>query len=57
MCSVTIIVFPVINDKYGYAPMFLTFGTISLLLFIINIFVMIETLPPQTKVNKSYEMN
>ncbi len=45
MCSATIIVFPVINLNYGYGPMFLTFGVISLLLFIVNYFIMIESKP------------
>lgn len=43
MCSATIIVFPIINENYGYAPMFLTFGIISILLFALNFFIMFET--------------
>ncbi len=43
MCSVTIIVFPIINNNYGFAPMFLTFGVISLLLAIFNAIFMFET--------------
>lgn len=43
MCSVTIVIFPVINLQYGYGPMFLTFGVISILLFILNYFIMVES--------------
>lgn len=45
MCSLTIVVFPVINLNYGYGPMFLSFGIISILLFIINYFTMVESKP------------
>ena len=45
MCSVTIVIFPVINLNYGYGPMFLAFGVISLMLFILNYFIMIESKP------------
>jgi MFS family permease len=45
MCSVTIVVFPVINLNYGYGPMFLAFGIISLALFLLNFFVMVESKP------------
>lgn len=45
MCSVTIVVFPVINQSYGYGPMFLTFGVISIVLFILNFFIMVESKP------------
>lgn len=52
MCSATIIVFPVINLNYGYAPMFLFFGITSILLFIFNYFTMVES-----KVKTAEEMN
>lgn len=45
MCSATIIVFPVINLNYGYAPMFLFFGITSIVLFILNYFIMVESKP------------
>ena len=45
MCSVTIVIFPVINAKYGYGPMFLTFGIISMALFLLNYFIMVESKP------------
>jgi MFS family permease len=45
MCSVTIVVFPIINLNYGYGPMFLTFGIISILLFLLNYFIMFESKP------------
>lgn len=45
MCSVTIIVFPVVNLNYGYGPMFCAFGIISLFLFLLNFFIMIESKP------------
>lgn len=43
MCSVAIVIFSVVNLTFGHAPIFLTFGTISILLFILNYFIMIET--------------
>ncbi len=43
MCSVTIVVFPVINLNYGYAPMFLAFGVVSILLSMLNYFIMVES--------------
>lgn len=45
MCSVTIVIFPVINLEFGYAPMFLAFGVISIVLFILNYFIMMESKP------------
>jgi len=43
MCSITIVVFPVINSAYGYGPMFLTFGVISIILFLLNYIIMFES--------------
>ena len=43
MCSVTIVVFPIINERYGYHAMFLTFGVISIILFLVNYFLIFET--------------
>jgi MFS family permease len=43
MCSVTVVIFPIVNARYGYAPMFITFGVISIILFIVNFFLMFET--------------
>lgn len=45
MCSATIVVFPVINLNYGYAPMFLFFGITSIVLFCLNFFTMMESKP------------
>ena len=43
-CSVCVIVTPIVNKEYGNsAPMFLAFGCISVLLFIVNAVMMIET--------------
>jgi len=45
MCSATIVVFPIINLNYGYAPMFLFFGITSIVLFVLNYFLMVESKP------------
>lgn len=43
-CSVCVIVTPIVNKSYGNsAPMFLAFGSISIVLFIVNAIMMVET--------------
>lgn len=43
-CSVGVIVTPIVNKIYGNsAPMFLAFGCISVVLFIVNANIMVET--------------
>ena len=41
--SITIIIFPIINETFGYCYMFLAFGTISVLLFILNFFIIFDS--------------
>ncbi len=44
-CGTGIVLFPIINAYYGFSAMFLTFGTITFIFFIINLFFMLDTKP------------
>ncbi len=45
MCGTSIVLFVMISSAFGYASIFFTFGTITMLCFIFNSIYMIETKP------------
>jgi SP family arabinose:H+ symporter-like MFS transporter/SP family xylose:H+ symportor-like MFS transporter len=48
-CGTAVILLPIIDSYFGFSPMFITFGTISLIFFLINLFFMIDTKPDVKK--------
>lgn len=45
MCGTSIVLFVLIGQTFGYASIFLTFGTVTMICFIFNSIYMIETRP------------
>jgi hypothetical protein len=52
MCANSIVMFVMVSAAFGYASIFFTFGTITMLCFIFNAIYMIET-----KVNIRNQVN
>lgn len=43
ICGTAVLLLPIINAYFGFIPMFFTYGTITLIFFIINCFLMAES--------------
>jgi MFS family permease len=43
ICAWSVVIFIMIGDRFGYATVFLVFGSISMIGFVLNVFFMIET--------------
>jgi hypothetical protein len=43
ICGWSVVIFIMIGDRFGYATVFLVFGSISMIGFVLNVFFMIET--------------